>query len=252
MGRKMVRPPRPPGQLLPDSPPDEAHAPPGAAAGRPAYGTRNVPLQPGVLYHGPYRIRVTRSRLAGDWPPLSDPRVAMELGYRLLRDLDTEAMLVIGVDLAERILFVQELYRGTVSRITTRLAEVLRMAVIENATRVVVIHNHPCGPPLPSPEDRSLLEQLRFAGAALGITILDYQVVATHPPAAWSAAVGDSGICIRSESGDWVPQPLPAEPRSGEVPPGELPDLGEIPPITRPRSRGKVEPIAADGSPDAA
>ena len=244
MDRKMVRPPRPPGQLPPDSPPDAAHAPPGAAASRPAYGTRNVPLEPGVLYHGPYRIRVTRSRLAGDWPPLNDPRVAMELGYRLLRDLDTEAMLVIGVDLAERILFVQELYRGTARSVMTRPAEILRMAVIDNATRIVVIHNHPCGSPLPSKEDRSLLEQLKVASGALGIALMDFQVVATHPPAAWSAAVGDSGICIRSESGDWVPQPLPAEPSPGE-----------IPPITRPRSRGEVDDpgaIAADGSPDAA
>jgi DNA repair protein RadC len=143
---------------------------------------------------------------------LQDPRVAFELGYRLLCDLDSEAMLVIGVDEGERILFVQELYRGTAMAVVARPAEIFRTAVIENATRIVVIHNHPGGSPLPSPKDRSLLEQLTLAGEALGIKILDFQVVATRPAAAWSSLIGDQGMFIRSGSGEWMGQLAPAQP----------------------------------------
>jgi DNA repair protein RadC len=148
---------------------------------------------PETIYHGPYEIRIKRLRpkkVTNDWgKPLNDPLVAATIGYNLTKDEDQEVMYVIGLDASERVLYIQEIYRGTNAKISVRIAELLRAAVIENARRVIVLHNHPAGDPTPSAEDIDTLTKLVEGGKVLGIEIYDYQVVCDDPNKFWSGAV---------------------------------------------------------------
>ena len=65
-------------------------------------------------------------------------------------------------------------YQGTVNASLVRAAEVFRPAVSRNCPAVIVVHNHPSGDPTPSPEDIRTTEQLRRAGEALDIELLDH------------------------------------------------------------------------------
>jgi DNA repair protein RadC len=51
------------------------------------------------------------------------------------------------------------------------------LAVVEGASGVILVHNHPSGDPKPSAEDRSVTRQLQEAGRALGIPVLDHVIV---------------------------------------------------------------------------
>jgi DNA repair protein RadC len=57
-----------------------------------------------------------------------------------------------------------------------RAAEVFRPAVSRNCPSIIVVHNHPSGDPTPS-EDIRTTEQLRHAGEALEIELLDHIVL---------------------------------------------------------------------------
>lgn len=58
--------------------------------------------------------------------------------------------------------------------------EVFRPAIIEAASAIILVHNHPSGDPEPSDEDLAITRKLREAGNLLGIGVLDHVIVATR------------------------------------------------------------------------
>ncbi len=67
--------------------------------------------------------------------------------------------------------------RGILDASLIHPREVFRLAVMEGAAGLILVHNHPSGDPTPSPEDRAVTRQLAEAGRALGIPVLDHVVV---------------------------------------------------------------------------
>lgn len=100
---------------------------------------------------------------------------------RLLRPqmahLDQEQIRVLLLNAKREVLLVQEVYRGTVSKASVRVAEMLRPAIRENCPNVIAVHNHPSGDPTPSPEDTSVTQRLRKGAELLDITLLDHVVI---------------------------------------------------------------------------
>lgn len=69
------------------------------------------------------------------------------------------------------------IYRGTISTMIVRPAEVFRPAIAANATAILLAHNHPSGDPTPSPEDVQVTRSLVEVGQLLGVELLDHIVV---------------------------------------------------------------------------
>ena len=101
--------------------------------------------------------------------------------YHLLRaqmaHLEQEQLRVLLLNTRREVLLVQEIYRGTVSAASVRVAEVLRPAIRENCPNVIAVHNHPSGDPTPSPEDISVTRRLRKSADLLDIALLDHVVI---------------------------------------------------------------------------
>jgi DNA repair protein RadC len=45
------------------------------------------------------------------------------------------------------------------------------------STSVLILHNHPSGDPVPSPEDMALTRRLAAAGVLMGIDVIDHVVL---------------------------------------------------------------------------
>ena len=67
---------------------------------------------------------------------------------------------------------------GNSSQITGR--EIFRRAIIEGATSVIMVHNHPGGDPEPSEADKVVSARIRDAGKLIGIKLLDFMVIAAN------------------------------------------------------------------------
>jgi DNA repair protein RadC len=68
--------------------------------------------------------------------------------------------------------------KGNAAYVTPR--EVYRRAIIEGATKIIMVHNHPSGDPTPSEGDISVCETYVKAGELLGIDLLDFIVIGTQ------------------------------------------------------------------------
>jgi DNA repair protein RadC len=68
-------------------------------------------------------------------------------------------------------------YRGTISAIRIRPAELFRAAIRLNAWGVLLAHNHPSGCAVPSGDDLQMHQTLCQAGELLGMEVVDHLVV---------------------------------------------------------------------------
>lgn len=110
-------------------------------------------------------------------PQITSPTDAANLLMLEMGSLAQENLRTILLDTKNRVLDSPTVYVGNVNSSIIRVAEVFRGAIRENATSIIVAHNHPSGDPTPSPEDVHVTRSLVDAGLLLGIEVLDHLVI---------------------------------------------------------------------------
>lgn len=118
--------------------------------------------------------------------------VFRRMGSRL-RDLPQEEFHALLLNTRHRVLREVAVTRGILDASLVHPREVFRLAVVEGAAGVILVHNHPSGDPTPSPEDRAVTRQLAEAGRALGIPVLDHVIVGDG---AWRSLAEDGGLAV--------------------------------------------------------
>ncbi|HEX6940312.1 MAG TPA: DNA repair protein RadC [Longimicrobiales bacterium] len=94
-----------------------------------------------------------------------------------LRDLAQEEFRVLLLNTQHAVLRELLVTRGILDASVVHPREVFRPAIAESAAALILVHNHPSGDPMPSPEDRNITLQLIEAGRILGIPVLDHVVI---------------------------------------------------------------------------
>jgi DNA repair protein RadC len=110
-------------------------------------------------------------------PIIKTPQdVANLIGPRL-RGLCNEEMWVLSLNTKNHVISTDVVYRGSVHTTVIRIGELFRSALYNNASGIVVAHNHPSSDPSPSPEDVAVTRQIVQAGKLLDIDLLDHIVI---------------------------------------------------------------------------
>ena len=78
------------------------------------------------------------------------------------------------------ILSQREIYVGTINSAFVATRDIVRLALIENATAVVVYHNHPSGNPQPSEEDLMYTHKLKQALRLVELQLVDHIITGAH------------------------------------------------------------------------
>jgi DNA repair protein RadC len=89
-----------------------------------------------------------------------------------------ESFHVLFLDVKNRLLACEELFRGTLTHTSVYPREVVKAALARNAASVMLAHNHPSGSPEPSEADLLLTRALVQALALVDVRVLDHFVVA--------------------------------------------------------------------------
>src|SRR6185436_20540962 len=91
---------------------------------------------------------------------LSSPRTVRDFLRLKLQDRPHEVFAAVFLDAQNRVLAVEELFRGTLTQTSVYPREVVKRALHHNAAAVIFAHNHPSGAAEPSRADESLTETL--------------------------------------------------------------------------------------------
>lgn len=95
-----------------------------------------------------------------------------------LQSADRESFYALHLDVRNHVIGVEEVSKGTLSGVEVHPRELFKGAILNNASKMIIAHNHPSGVASPSREDIQLTERIAKAGEMLGIPLLDHVIVA--------------------------------------------------------------------------
>lgn len=123
-----------------------------------------------------FGVRLVRER-SHETDQITTPAEAARLCCELLDCYDREIFLAVALSTASRVIGAHVCHVGTIDASVASPREVFRFCLLCNARSVLVAHNHPSGNLEPSSADVAVSRQLKAAGAALDITLVDSVVV---------------------------------------------------------------------------
>lgn len=109
---------------------------------------------------------------------LGSPQAVRQYLQLLLARKPYESFAVLFLDVKNRLIAAEELFRGTLMHTSVYPREVVKAALARNAASIILAHNHPSGSPEPSAADHMLTLALKQALALVDVRVLDHFVVA--------------------------------------------------------------------------
>ncbi len=110
--------------------------------------------------------------------PISKPEDLAELGLKFLKNADREMFILVCLNAKNFINCIHLVSIGTLDKAVLSPREVMKAALLSNASSIAFIHNHPSGDAEPSPEDVSLTRRLASCADLFEIRVLDHVIVA--------------------------------------------------------------------------
>src|SRR5262249_28231873 len=114
-----------------------------------------------------------RERTLFDSPATVKQYLQLQLGAK-----PHEVFAVMFLDAQNRLLCLEELFRGSLTQSSVYPREVVLRALHHQAAAVVLTHNHPSGTVQPSGADEALTRTLKAALNLVDVRVLDHIIVA--------------------------------------------------------------------------
>lgn len=105
---------------------------------------------------------------------------AVDLAAKLITDWNKEHGIAIYVDSHLQLITAEVISLGTINANLMHPRELFRPAIVNRATGVILLHNHPTGNVKPSKPDMQVSRQLKKAGNIIGIRFQDSIVFNLH------------------------------------------------------------------------
>lgn len=126
-----------------------------------------------------YRIELVRetSIEMDKYVNLTNADIAARIIHTLTKNSDREMLIVITLDSKLKVIGANVVSIGALDNSVAHPREMMKMAILQNASAIIIGHNHPSGVTAPSAEDRAMFERIQEVGKYLGIRVLDSIVV---------------------------------------------------------------------------
>lgn len=111
-------------------------------------------------------------------PALNSPGAVRDYLRIFFAHREYESFVTLHLDAQNRLIYAEELFRGTLTQTSVYPREIVKAALQRNAAAVMFAHNHPSGVAEPSHADELLTQSLKQALALVDIKVLDHFIVA--------------------------------------------------------------------------
>lgn len=109
---------------------------------------------------------------------VKEPKDIAQIMIAEMRHLKTEVLKIAILSNANEILKIQDVAVGSTNMVASDAKNILSEAVKMQAPKIILIHNHPSGNPMPSDKDIEFTKRIDEACKILGIRLLDHIVIA--------------------------------------------------------------------------
>jgi DNA repair protein RadC len=112
-----------------------------------------------------------------DMPQIKCSREVFELVNPVLADLSHEEFWILFLNRSNRVINRMKLSQGGVSGTVTDVRMIMKKAIENLASGIIVCHNHPSGNLNPSESDTRITQKIKEAGTLMDIQLLDHLII---------------------------------------------------------------------------
>lgn len=94
-----------------------------------------------------------------------------------LHELAEESLVLLTVNTKHEVTGLFEVSRGSLNQSVVHPREIFKRAILNNASSIIIAHNHPSGDTTPSQEDLNVTKRIAEAGKLMGIELLDHLII---------------------------------------------------------------------------
>ena len=112
-------------------------------------------------------------------PVIQSPAEVYQAAKQLLalHEEPEEHFCILCLNTKNKIVGVHTISIGSLNATIVHPREVFKAAMLNNASAIICLHNHPSGDPEPSREDIETTRRLVEAGKIMGIEVLDHVII---------------------------------------------------------------------------
>lgn len=125
-------------------------------------------------------VRLVKDRPLYSREKLDEPEKVVALLGNEMQDLDREEVRVIFFDSKMQPIAWHQLSIGALDRSIVSPRELLKAAILTNASSIILMHNHPSGDVTPSESDNLLTSRLSKICALIDIPLLEHIIVGSY------------------------------------------------------------------------
>jgi DNA repair protein RadC len=110
-------------------------------------------------------------------PIIEKPEDVFKIVGSEMQDLEQEVLKVLLLDSRNRLIKVEDVFKGSLNESVFSAREIFKLAFDYNAASIILVHNHPSGDAEPSDEDIRMTKRIVKLGKLLDINILDHLII---------------------------------------------------------------------------
>lgn len=107
----------------------------------------------------------------------SNTRKVYEYFKNILINEQQENFYAVYLNTKNKVISYKLLFKGTINKSCVHPREIFKLAFLESAYSIIVLHNHPSGEVTPSKEDIEVTTSLIKIGKLVGIPVLDHIII---------------------------------------------------------------------------
>ena len=112
-----------------------------------------------------------------EMPQIKCSRDVFELVNPVLADLSYEEFWILFLNRSNRVINRMKLSQGGISGTVTDVRLIMKKAIENLASGIIVCHNHPSGNLSPSESDTRITQKIKEAGSLMDIQLLDHLII---------------------------------------------------------------------------
>lgn len=121
--------------------------------------------------------RRRRAEEAVELKKISSSKAVFEIMQPIIGELPHEEFWVLYLNNSNKVIYKAQLSKGGITGTVVDIRLLFKMALEQNATAVLLTHNHPSGKLLASDADIQITKKIKEAGKTLEIHVLDHIII---------------------------------------------------------------------------
>lgn len=100
--------------------------------------------------------------------------------YKYLRMEEQENLIALFLDNKNCLIKSTKVFKGTVNSSIAHPRDIFKLAIRNNASSIIIVHNHPSGDATPSKEDITFTNNIFTSGKIIGIPVIEHVIIGNN------------------------------------------------------------------------